>query len=90
MKSRSAFSRPLRRAAASTRVLERLGGLGVVEHVLERLLHPQRLADLLHRRVVGVSKDVRFRLGRDQKILEFLPRHRLVAALGCFLEMLIQ
>src|SRR5829696_8824928 len=31
------------------RVLERLGGVGVVQHLLERRLNTQRLLDLLHR-----------------------------------------
>src|SRR5512133_4022520 len=34
------------------RLLQRRGGLRVVEHLLERLVHPQGLADLLHRAAV--------------------------------------
>ena len=30
-------------------MLERLGGVGVVQHLLERRLNAQRLLDLLHR-----------------------------------------
>ena len=69
------------------RVLERLRGLGVVEHLLKRLLHSQRLVDCLHRRVVGIREDVRLCLRLSQTILDFLPGHGAVPALREFLKM---
>ena len=69
-------------------MFERLRGLGVVEHLLKRLLHSQRLVDRRYRRVVGIREDGRWYLRLSQKILDFLPGLGAVPALREFLNTL--
>ena len=70
------------------RVLERLRGLGVVEHLLKRLLYTQRFPDFLYGPVVGIREDVRWCLLLDQPILDFLPGQGAVPALRESLKIL--
>jgi hypothetical protein len=63
------------------RVLERLSGVGVVEHLLKHLLQMQRFVDCHYRRVVGIREDGRWYLYLSQPILDLLPGLGAVPAL---------